>query len=191
MNTKTAIGQRSMVGAATILTLAALLPGDSRADAYIGGSVGQAAIAITVNDQVQSFAFDENDFAWKAFAGYEFPFPVLNLGLEAGYVDFGAPSGSVLGSRLEVDADGFSGFGVLGFDLGPLGVFAKYGVVSWDASVSVDGIDAGSDDGSDPAYGIGAKIGLGSLAIRAEYEVFDIEDSDDVTMLSAGFVWSF
>ena len=191
MNTKTAIGQRTLAGAAAILVATVLVPGESRADAYLGGSVGQSAIAVTVNDQVQSFAFDEEDFAWKAFVGYEFPFPVLSLGIEAGYVDFGAPSGSVLGSQLEVDADGFSGFGTLGFDLGPLGVFAKYGVVSWDASVSVDGIDTGSDDGSDPAYGVGATIGLGSLAIRAEYEVFDIEDSDDVTLLSVGVAWSF
>ena len=31
------------------------------------------------------------------------------------------------------------------------GSVGKYGVVSWDASTSIDGIDAGSDDGTDPA----------------------------------------
>lgn len=185
-----ATGAPALAGAALLLA-AAMAPAEAQADAYIGGSVGQSAIAITVDDQVQTFAFDEEDFAWKAFVGYEFPFPVLSLGLEAGYVDFGAPSGDVLGSRLEVDADGFAGFGTLGFDLGPVGVFAKYGVVSWDASLTVDGLDAGSDDGSDPAYGVGARIGLGSLAIRAEYEVFDVEDSEDVTLLSVGLAWSF
>ena len=184
-------GQRYLAAAAAFLVTAALAPAESRADAYIGGSLGQSAVAVEVSDQIQTFAFDEEDFAWKAFVGYEFPLPLLSLGIEAGYVDFGAPSGDVLGSQLEVDVDGFSAFGMLGVDIGPVGVFAKYGVISWDASVSVDGVGVGSDDGSDPAYGVGAKIGLGSLDIRAEYEIFDVEDSDDVTMLSVGLAWSF
>lgn len=187
--------ERAGYGAATVLLAAAMMlaPAGSRADSglYVGGSVGQSAIEVDVSDQVQTFVFDEEDFAWKAFGGITFDVPVVNLGLEAGYVDFGAPSGDIAGSQFEVDADGFDIFGVLGFDLGPLGVFAKYGMISWDASISVDGIDSGSDDGSDPAYGVGAEFGLGSLDLRAEYEVFDIDDSDDVSMLSVGIVWTF
>lgn len=184
----------STVAVATLTaTVALIAPAESRADSgfYVGGSVGQAAIAVDVSDQLQTVAFDEEDFAWKAFGGLTFDVPVVDLGIEVGYVDLGAPSGNLLGSQFEVDADGFDAFGVLGFDLGPLGVFAKYGLISWDAKVTIDGADAGSDDGSDPAYGIGASFGLGSLDIRAEYELFDIEDADDVSMLSVGVVWTF
>lgn len=157
---------------------------------YFGGSVGQSAIDIPVADQVQTLAFDEEDFAWKAYGGFNFGLIVLDLAVEAGYVDFGGPSGDVLGSQVEVDANGFSAFGVIGQNFGPLGVFAKVGMISWDADVSVDSFRS-SSDGTDPAYGIGAKFGLASLDVRAEYEIFDIDDAEDLTMISVGLVWSF
>jgi hypothetical protein len=192
MFTFTDIERRSIPLIAALLGAALLLPSVSQADAYIGASVGQAGVEFNDGDPVQPIAFDEDDFAWKAYAGYTFPFPVLSLGLEAGYVDLGAPSADVpLVGVAEIDADGFDAFGVLGFDLGPVGVFAKYGVIAWDAAITVDGLDAGSDDGTDPAYGIGASIGLGSIDVRAEYEIFDIEDAEDVTLLSVGLTWSF
>lgn len=176
--------------AAVLLAVVALAPLDSHAGGYIGGSVGQAYIEVDSGDPTIPESFDEEDFGFKAFAGYEFDLPI-NLGLEAAYVDFGAPSGDVGGTQLEVDANGFAAFGTLGFDLGPIGVFGKYGVISWDADLTIDGFDAGSDDGSDPAYGVGVKFGLGSVDIRGEYEIFDIESSDDVALLSIGIVWSF
>ena len=184
---------RLLAGAAMALLVSAMLvaPAESRADAYLGASIGQSGVELDAGTPIQPLAFDEEDFAWKAFGGLSFDVAVVNLGLELGYVDLGGPSGDVLGSQVEVDANGFDAFGVLGVDLGPIGVFAKAGMIAWDTEYTVDGFDAGSDDGSDPAYGIGAKIGLGSLDIRVEYEVFDIEDADDVTLLSAGLVWSF
>jgi hypothetical protein len=183
---------RRYAGTATALALSLVLfaPAESRASGYLGGSVGQAGVELT-DPAIPTVTFDEEDFAWKAFVGYEWDFSVLSLGVEAGYVDLGAPSGDLAGSIVEVDADGFSGFGTLGFNLGPLGVFAKYGLISWDASLSIDGLDTGSDDGSDPAYGVGAEFGLGPVEVRAEYEVFDIEDTDDISMISVGVVFRF
>jgi len=35
------------------------------------------------------------------------------------------------------------------------------------------------------------KFGVGSLEVRGEYEIYDIEDSEDVAMLSVGLVWRF
>jgi hypothetical protein len=70
-------------------------------------------------------------------------------------------------------------------------VFVKAGMASWDADLALDGISLGSDDGSDPAYGAGLRFMLGSLELRAEYEMIDIEDIDDVYMASAGFAWRF
>ena len=118
--------QRAFAGVAAALLLSVMLvPAESRADAYIGGSVGQAGVELDV-PAVQPLAFDEDDFAWKAFLGYEWNLPLLSLGIEGGYVDFGAPSGDILGTIVEVDTDGLSAFGTLGVNLGPLGVFAKY-----------------------------------------------------------------
>jgi hypothetical protein len=170
-----------------------LATAESRADSgfYIGGSVGQAGIELDDSDPVQPIDFDEDDFAWKGFAGYNFDLAVVELGLEIGYVNLGNPSADVLGSSVEIETDGLDAFGVIGVALGPIGVFGKYGVISWDAEGTIDGLPAFDEDGSDPAYGLGAKFGLGSLDIRIEYEVFDIEDADDVSMISAGLVWTF
>ncbi len=179
------------VAAALLVSFIVFAPAESEAGGYIGGSIGQSYIELNAGTPAVPADFDEEDFGWKLMAGYNFDFAVITLGVEADYVDFGAPSGNVLGSQIEVDANGFAGFGTAGFDLGPVGVFAKLGVISWDASFSVDGFDAGSDDGTDPAYGVGVKFGLGSLEIRGEYEIYDIEDSDDVAMLSVGLVWRF
>jgi outer membrane immunogenic protein len=186
---------RGVASVAVVLAAAAIMlyAPESKADSgfYLGGSVGQAGIELEDSSGVVPLTFDENDFAWKAFGGYSFELlPVLSLAVEGGYVNLGGPSGDMLGFPAEIKADGFDAFGVLGVDLGPLGLFAKYGMISWDAEITLDGLTE-TDDGSDAAYGIGATIGLGSIDLRAEYEVFDIEDSEDVSMISVGLVWTF
>jgi opacity protein-like surface antigen len=160
---------------------------------YIGGSVGSATIQASVPDSnlTSVFSFDENDFAWKAFGGYNFDMPILDLAIEGGYVDLGAPSGNLLGSQVEFDLNGWDVFGVVGLDLGPIGIFGKAGMVSWDAKASIDSIGTASDSGTDPAYGVGARFNLGNLEIRGEYEYFDVGSTDDVYMLSAGIVLYF
>jgi hypothetical protein len=161
------------VTAALLVSFMVFAPAESRAEAYIGGSIGQSYIELNAGTPAVPAPFDEADFGWKAMIGYEFDFVLITLGVEADYVDFGAPSGNVLGTQIEVDANGFAGFGTAGFDLGP------------------DGFDSGSEDGTDPAYGVGVKFGLASVEVRGEYEIYDIEDSEDIAMLSVGFVWRF
>jgi outer membrane immunogenic protein len=187
-------GNRGIKSVAVVLAASAmmLMSTESKADSgvYLGGSIGQAGVKVE-DIAVAAATFDENDFAWKAFGGFNFDLPVINLAVEAGYVNLGGPSGDVLGETLQIKTDGFDAFGVIGIDIGPLGVFAKYGLISWDAEFTVDGLSEGAEDGSDPAYGIGATFGIGSIDVRAEYEVFDIADSDDVSLVSVGIVWTF
>jgi hypothetical protein len=190
-----------------LLAIAALmLAGNANAQLYIGGSVGSATVAVDLTDPEdvgEVFEFDENDFAWKAFGGYNWDLGAVDLGVEVGYVDLGAPSADVAFDvdgepevvALGLDVDGLDAFAVLGFDIGPIGLFAKAGMVSWDASFSAAGLNVYSEDGSDPAYGIGASFALGNLEIRGEYEMFDLDpdiaSSPDVYMLSAGLVYNF
>ncbi|MDH4109375.1 MAG: outer membrane beta-barrel protein [Gammaproteobacteria bacterium] len=161
---------------------------------YAGGSIGSATIAadIPIDEINDTLNFDEDDFAWKAFGGFNFDLAVIDLGIEAGYVDLGAPSFAVLDESITLDVTGLTLFGLAGFNLGPIGVFAKAGMINWDAELSVSGFgEVASDDGSDPAYGIGARFNLGSLQIRGEYEMFDLDDTDDVYMLSLGLAFNF
>ena len=164
---------------------------------YVGGSIGSGTISADVPDVNLGgdLSFDEDDFAWKAYGGYNFDLAVIDLGIEGGYVDLGSPSGSFLGQNVQISATGWDAFGLAGIELGPVGVFVKAGVISWDADFVADvagfGLITDSDSGSDPAYGAGLRFSLGSFEIRGEYELFDIDGSDDVYLLSAGLVWTF
>jgi hypothetical protein len=187
--------RRSLAIAAAAACL--IVPGAkavAEAGFYAGGSLGSATIQADIPDAEnidEVLEFDEDDLGWKAFGGYNFGLDFLALAIEAGYVDLGKPSGTFLDNELEVDVTGLDVFGLAGLQLGPIGVFAKAGVISWDIEATIDGIDAGDDDGTDPAYGVGARFNLGSLEIRGEYEMFDLDNVDDVYMLSAGLVWTF
>ena len=180
--------------AASTVAAALLLSGTAVADSgfYLGGSVGNTALEVNIDDGVGGFLpFDESDFSWKLYGGYNFDLPVLNLGVEGGYRSLGGPSATIATETYGIDITAWDVFGVAGFDLGPVTVFGKLGMVSWDADLSVDGFDVGSEDDQDTAYGVGASFNLGSFQLRAEYEMFDVSDVEDLYMLSAGFVYTF
>jgi hypothetical protein len=41
------------------------------------------------------------------------------------------------------------------------------------------------------AYGVGVQFRLLSLGVRAEYEVFDVDNVEDLNMLSIGVTYTF
>ena len=146
---------------------------------YIGAGVGDAGV------DAKESGFDESDSAYKVFGGYNIGFiPLVDFAVEASYVDFGSPSAG--GDNVDVTA--INAFGLAGLSFGPFGVFAKAGMVDWDVD-STFGSNS-SDSGTDPAYGIGARLSFGSFAVRAEYEVYDL-DIADVDMISVSGVYTF
>jgi hypothetical protein len=182
--------------AALIAASLLALSGTAMADSgfYVGGSIGNTTLEANFEDPLDpgnDFTFDESDFSWKAYGGYTFDLPVINLGVEGGYRSLGGPSVTIATESFGIDITAWDAFGVASFDLGPVTVFGKLGIISWDAEISVAGIDAGSEDDQDTAYGVGASFNLGSLQLRAEYEMFDVSDVEDLYMLSAGFVYTF
>lgn len=153
---------------------------------YLGAGAGMSSVG-DLDSDLGNVSFDEDDFGWKAFGGFNFGWiPFLDLAVEGGYVNFGEPDKNAL----EVDVDGWDVFGVVGGKIGPIGLFGKAGVINWDADVSSTGGSA-SDDGTDPAYGVGLRFQIMSLQIRAEYEYFDVDSVDDVSLLSASVAWTF
>ncbi|NHA14634.1 outer membrane beta-barrel protein [Thioalkalivibrio sp. XN279] len=180
---------------ATALLVAVLLatPAPTYADSgfYLGGSLGRSFLEGDISDAGEgSVEFDDGASAWKGFAGFNIDAFVIDLAIEGGYVDFGAPSDRIAGSDVEFDLTGWDVFGLAGVELGPVGVFAKAGFIDWSADLSLDDTRIGSDSGTDPAYGIGARFSLFSAEVRAEYEYFDVEDTD-VSLVSVGVVWTF
>lgn len=181
--------------AASAVVSALLLSAPAMADSgpYIGASIGNTTLEATLQDPISggNFVFDESDFSWKLYGGFNFDLPSINLGVEGGYRNLGGPSAVFAAEEFGIDLTAWDVYGVAGFDLGPVSVFGKLGIVSWDADLTLAGFDAGSESDQDTAYGVGASFGLGSFELRAEYEVFDVSDTDDVYMLSAGFVYTF
>ena len=57
----------------------------------------------------------------------------------------------------------------------------------------VNGATVASDSDSDEvgAYGVGAAVGLGALKIRAEYTMYDVNNIDDLYLISAGVTYHF
>jgi OOP family OmpA-OmpF porin len=149
---------------------------------YLGGSVGQANIEVedvTFNGE----DFDADDTGYKLIAGFR---PLDWLGLEASYVNFGEPEDTLLGNSVEVEGDGISAFAVGFLAAGPVDLFGKVGLLSWDSRIV-----GSNEDGTDLAYGVGAQFRLLSLSVRAEYEIFDVEDVDDLNMISIGVTYTF
>jgi hypothetical protein len=150
---------------------------------YLGGSIGQANLEIDELQTLPPADFEGDDTAFKLIAGIR---PLDWLAVEASYVNFGEPEDTVNGVRRRADGDGISAFAVGFLPLGPVDVFAKGGLITWDSKVS--GFD---EDGTDLAYGVGAQFRVWSISVRAEYEVFDVDNVDDLSMWSIGATFTF
>ena len=79
-------------------------------------------------------------------------------------------------------------FGMLALPL--VDLFARVGYANWDSDLDAAGFASQKRDGSDPTYGAGAQVRLGSFALRFEYERFDFDD-DSADLVSIGFTYTF
>jgi len=176
--------RKAILFAAALLTLPVLPAVAADNGFYLGGSVGQANLKIDdLTNGISTADFDADDTAFKLIAGIR---PLDWLGVEAAYVNFGEPEDTVLGQKLKADGDGISAFAVGFLPTGPVDLFAKLGLISWDSKIS----GSFDDDGTDLAYGVGAQFRVLGLSIRAEYEKFDISDVD-LDMISVGLTYTF
>lgn len=153
---------------------------------YLGASVGRADLEI---DNIDFGSFGAGDFkgddtGYKLIAGLR---PLDWFGVEASYVNFGEPEDRIGGIPLRAEGDGVSAFAVGFLEAGPMDLFAKAGLISWDSKIS-GGFE---DDGSDFAYGVGAQFRVWSISVRAEYEIFDVDDIDNLSMISIGATFTF
>jgi OOP family OmpA-OmpF porin len=158
--------------AAATLAFSPVVAADS--GPYVGAGIGYFGL--------DADGFDGSDTAFKLFGGYR-----MNqyFATELEYIDGGKPDDS----GFEIDISGFN-LSVLGswpvteqFD-----VFAKLGVLFWDAEAR----GFGDESGEDFSYGIGADFKFGdNWAIRGEYQRFEIEDTDTADLVSLGVYFRF
>jgi len=163
---------------------------------YIGGGLTRTSID-TGSDFVESapdFSLDDDDNGFKVIAGMR---PFDWLGFEANYVDFG--NIEVTSTGVTVPGGSFELTGIDVFAVGFLSapfvdIFGKVGAIRWDSdsAVNVGGLDFDdSDSGTDIAYGAGVQARLGSLAARLEYERFEVDNTDEVAMITLGLTYTF
>ena len=179
------LNMKNIVGffSAIVILLVANTSVHAEQSFFVGASIGQSYVE--ENDVLPGEDFDDEEFAFKAFAGYQFH---KHFAVELDYLNYGEPEDNILGIDTEINdlyAVALYGVGILPltekFDL-----FVKLGGAYWDgeAKASVGGISATSDeDGTELAYGLGASYAFTEkFAVRAEYEEVDT-DSDDLTTL--------
>ncbi len=160
---------------------------------YLGASIGGSSIDVSdFDEELGDLNFSDGDAAYKLFAGYRL---MSFFGVEGGYVDLGRPSDTVGDDiNVKIGVDGWDAFAVGFLPIGPVDVFAKLGLISWDADIGAafeDIVEHDSDDGTDVVWGLGVALRLGSFAVRAEAERFEIGDADKVYMFSVGGTFTF
>jgi opacity protein-like surface antigen len=146
---------------------------------YLGAGVGQANVDIDAGP----IDVDGDDTGFKAIAGFR---PLDFFAVELNYIDFG----SIEDNGVKVDADAIAAFAVGFLPVGPVDLYAKAGLADSDASARVGSLRADSD-GTDFAYGAGIQFRFLSLSARLEYEKFDLDDVDDLNMLTLGLTYTF
>ncbi|MEX2494574.1 MAG: outer membrane beta-barrel protein [Woeseia sp.] len=163
---------------------------------YAGGGITRTSIDTGTNfvEDAPDFSLDDDDNGFKVIAGFR---PLDWFAVEANYVDFGSVAGARTGISPpsgSFELTGFDAFAV-GFLSAPfVDVFAKAGLIRWDSdsAANVGGVDfRDSDSGTDFAYGAGVQASLGSLAARLEYERFEVDDTDEVAMITLGLTYTF
>ena len=169
---------------ALALLLAALglvVPAHAETGFYVGGGIGQSSLE---DDPAN---FDEQDSAWKAFVGFKLGFiPIVKAAVEAGYRDLGNPAAA--GSSVEVR--GYDYAALIGIGLGPVELFGRAGQMQYDLTAS--GAPTLSEaDGSATVLGVGAAFKLFGIGLRGEYEQIDIDELDNVSMISLSLVFGF
>lgn len=186
------------------VTLASLFAGSAVAaegDFYVGAGFGQARYELSGSDidrELVGLGFassattvDDNDSAWKVFAGYKI---FENFAIEGGWVDLGkaetntvttGPASTDLG---EVEA---SGLFVDAVGLLPINkhftVFGKVGVfrANVDARVTVlsggsAAVVSASDDSFEGKFGVGASYDFTErFGVRLEYERYNNVGGDN------------
>lgn len=154
---------------------------------YLGAGIGLA----TFKDQVGTETVEADDAAFRGFIGWRFDgVPLIDLAVEAAYTDFGRPSQTMAGQNVQFKLTGPSLAGLLILPLGPVDLYAKGGVLSWQSERSAAGLTA-SQSGTDAFYGAGVGFYLWKVGIRAEYERFQIKDVDRLEMLSVNVLFQF
>lgn len=178
------------VSAAALLLSSLSLPAlaDENSGLYAGVGLGDFSTEIDTFDDI-NLDFEEDSDAKKIFAGWR-----LNrfMALQLDYIDFGDSRAGTTLAEVEADSTGIAPSFVGTFPIGFFELFAKAGIVFYDVEVDLNGESLIDESGEDVVYGAGFGITLlERLALRAEYEVIEIDEFSDAEALWVTAAWRF
>jgi len=160
-----------LIGLGILLTAFAGSASAATPGGYLGFSIGSSEVD----------TISESDTSFKFTAGYN---ANQNLGIEIQLISFG----EFFNGLGYVDVTGLSidGIGYLPVS-SQFSLFGKFGMISYRAELF--GLE---DTGSELMYGLGGQFDINSnFAIRAEYENYNDISGSDISMLSAGIIYTF
>ncbi len=181
-----------------VLSLTIAVAGSAGAEngPYLGASVGQTTVELSLGGvEDTGLRIDDEEFAFKVFFGYDLLGP---LAFEVAYRDLGEVTDDAGLRRATTESDGIDGFLIGKIPLGPVKLFAKGGLIAWNTDFRLESADLIgapdiriSDDGTDFAWGVGVAFELGKLGVRGEYESFETDLPDSLSMVSVGVTYKF
>ena len=154
--------------------------------AYFGGALGQSFVKTDIGDLENSdLKLNENGFAFKLMAGVKMG---SVLALEGGYRSFGTVKSKAGDVEFESNTTAYDLHALGLLDLQLLELFAKAGYSFWDQKSMISS-DEINDSGGAFSWGFGAMLKLGGLGVRAEWERFEVQSFDRLSMLTLGLVF--
>jgi hypothetical protein len=151
---------------------------------YLGLASSEVSSDYAVSSLSSSGADDDRGL--KAIVGFR---PLDSFAIEANYVDMGETNVPFPPSTLSIDSQALSVSAVGLIALPLVDLYGRVGMARWESEASLLGA-AQEESGTDPTYGAGAQLRVGSFALRFEYERFDFDD-DSSDLVSIGFTYTF
>jgi OmpA-OmpF porin, OOP family len=157
---------------------------DDSLGVYVGAGVVKSKM-----EQTWGTNFDFSNTSWKVFAGIHTP--GMPLGIDIDYVDLGSQDAGTFEGPASASAKAFGAYlvGYLPIPVKTIDVYGKAGLARWqfNGSLPDQGFFSVSDNGTDFAWGVGAQVHfMKSLAVRLEYEHFNVREANDVQLYSLG-----
>ena len=185
-----------LLGLGFVLAPGAVVAADN--GIFLGVAAGDVSSDYDWGLGPQAIGAAQEDRGFKLIGGVR---PIDALAVEVDYVDFGATAvpifvacPAVVGfpcpDRASIDTRALqvSVVGLLALPL--LDVFGRVGVSRWESDRTVRFTSSRTEEGTDPTFGVGAQVRVGSFALRVEYERFE-RPSGSVDIASLGFTYTF
>jgi OmpA-OmpF porin, OOP family len=161
---------------------------------YAGGSFGYSQSKDICDAVVAGVSCDDNDTAWRAFAGYQFN---QYFALELGFANLGEASGSGGGLSFAVEAkEAWDLSALFTFPVAErLSLLLRLGAHRTRATVDDTGLHE-AKTGSAFALGAGAEYSFGKVGLRAEWQRYDnvghgTAFESDIDVFSLGLLFRF